>query len=799
MYSSIKDTTFVRPRRRASIYERKSSVEKGGSRGRGELGKISMSKRASQFETHGRYRRSNAAATEEMRSEKDRGRENFESSLATVIFGSDSEVSSDENDARYIFNGLDSDTSTNSDAEDEEIHKKSKKKGPEIVLNVTVDDGHADGLQPSFKVPCGNGANTFRWLSTVAMTRYNAQAKSHGRLRLLEPAHVRPGSFNPSGVAGQTVMWPPSKYIGPQMRIADVLENGDDCTITLDVTGAPQCSVDGRQYSRASLEDVRDTFYGDAFFNSERAKSRHAKRKNNMEKKKKKKRETMMAKAAEEFFGIPGQRRNIDGTVVKSAMDAANAHTARQRKEELLFLEDWKKMSFHGQIRRSQIEPIKLIFRTNFQYLYAVFKKFACMGTDAVFRKATKAMRNLLGADRGTLWLANFEQGVLISKVAEKTGVIKVPMGAGIVGAVFDSGKAVNMKNAYDDHRFNRDVDVATGYRTVSLLTVPTLDVEGNPNGALQVVNKLNPEYDQNALADETKGTGKSKNKATAEKFIPFSAHDVSNLITLGHQVGNELEALMASSNSEDTMSEMSYVEFAQFVSEAKILGFVELDDLKHKFNEMAKLCEQEINANKSRAAYTEQKEVLRHHFFMLLVYLSKKVYADDYPEDASQQLKHLISSKIFPLVKSSMSRDVRGQMLLPANATVLLQNIEIFKKLFRLNACTIDHGDGGTHKGIKIKNLLTVVKHLHVYKDCFSRETVRAMFFLYQEDLDEVDTKSDEKLLSDANVDFGQFLMIMCEVADRGFGGETEMLAKKLNMLVYRIKKQLLEKHHQK
>jgi hypothetical protein len=96
------------------------------------------------------------------------------------------------------------------------------------------------------------------------------------------------------------------------MRIADVLENGDHCTITLDVNGAPQCSIDGRQYSRASLEDVRDIFYGDAFFNSHRAKSRHAKRKNSMEKKKKEKRETMMTKAAEELFGIPGQRRKID-------------------------------------------------------------------------------------------------------------------------------------------------------------------------------------------------------------------------------------------------------------------------------------------------------------------------------------------------------------------------------------------------------------------------------------------------------------------------------------------------------
>lgn len=44
------------------------------------------------------------------------------------------------------------------------------------------------------------------------------------------------------------------------------------------------------------------------------------------------------------------------------------------------------------------------------------------------------------------------------------------------------------------DERFNRDIDVQTGYRTKALLCMPIKDASGDVIGVAQVINKLNCE-----------------------------------------------------------------------------------------------------------------------------------------------------------------------------------------------------------------------------------------------------------------------------------------------------------------
>lgn len=44
------------------------------------------------------------------------------------------------------------------------------------------------------------------------------------------------------------------------------------------------------------------------------------------------------------------------------------------------------------------------------------------------------------------------------------------------------------------DERFNRDIDVQTGYRTKALLCMPIKDAAGDVIGVAQVINKLNYE-----------------------------------------------------------------------------------------------------------------------------------------------------------------------------------------------------------------------------------------------------------------------------------------------------------------
>lgn len=51
-------------------------------------------------------------------------------------------------------------------------------------------------------------------------------------------------------------------------------------------------------------------------------------------------------------------------------------------------------------------------------------------------------------------------------------------------------------RNDFDlqDERFNRDIDVQTGYRTKALLCMPIKDASGDVIGVAQVINKLNCE-----------------------------------------------------------------------------------------------------------------------------------------------------------------------------------------------------------------------------------------------------------------------------------------------------------------
>ncbi|KAI4457308.1 cyclic nucleotide phosphodiesterase [Holotrichia oblita] len=120
----------------------------------------------------------------------------------------------------------------------------------------------------------------------------------------------------------------------------------------------------------------------------------------------------------------------------------------------------------------------------------------------------------LLHADRGSLFLVQGEKGggctplppgqaprgrCLVSKLfdvcsrstlmeMEKKEEIRIPWGTGIVGYVAESGEPVNIPDAYQDKRFNHDIDVLTGYRTRTLLCMPIKDTNGDVIGVAQVL-----------------------------------------------------------------------------------------------------------------------------------------------------------------------------------------------------------------------------------------------------------------------------------------------------------------------
>lgn len=72
----------------------------------------------------------------------------------------------------------------------------------------------------------------------------------------------------------------------------------------------------------------------------------------------------------------------------------------------------------------------------------------------------------------------------------EEKEEIRIPWGSGIVGYTAESGAMVNIPDAYQDPRFNPDIDGMTGYKTRSMLCMPIKDSAGEVIGVAQVINK---------------------------------------------------------------------------------------------------------------------------------------------------------------------------------------------------------------------------------------------------------------------------------------------------------------------
>ncbi len=98
----------------------------------------------------------------------------------------------------------------------------------------------------------------------------------------------------------------------------------------------------------------------------------------------------------------------------------------------------------------------------------------------------------LTGADRGAVFLVDQERQEIWSLVALglEQQEIRLPSSKGVAGWVARHGTSVNLGDAYQDPRFERDVDRRLGYKTQTLLCLPIRGKDGDIVGVLQLLNK---------------------------------------------------------------------------------------------------------------------------------------------------------------------------------------------------------------------------------------------------------------------------------------------------------------------
>jgi len=108
--------------------------------------------------------------------------------------------------------------------------------------------------------------------------------------------------------------------------------------------------------------------------------------------------------------------------------------------------------------------------------------------------------KNAIQADRCTVFILDKDTNELWSKVAlgMDSQEIRFPADKGLAGYVVQTGETINIEDAYNDPRFNKDVDIKSGYHTKSILCMPIKNNNQEIIGAFQVLNKLGGTFTQN-------------------------------------------------------------------------------------------------------------------------------------------------------------------------------------------------------------------------------------------------------------------------------------------------------------
>ncbi len=138
------------------------------------------------------------------------------------------------------------------------------------------------------------------------------------------------------------------------------------------------------------------------------------------------------------------------------------------------------------------IERMQAIRRQEMEFIDVVSEVTADIKLGSLLQKVMGEATRLLNAERSTLFLNDEKTSELWSEVGQglESVQIRLPNHLGIAGAVFTSGKAINIPYAYADLRFNPAFDKKTGYFTRSILCVPIVNKHGKVIGVTQVLNK---------------------------------------------------------------------------------------------------------------------------------------------------------------------------------------------------------------------------------------------------------------------------------------------------------------------
>lgn len=209
--------------------------------------------------------------------------------------------------------------------------------------------------------------------------------------------------------------------------------------------------------------------------------------------------ETMRPISLESLYGkeniivVPFVEKNLPTIVIKACnkRDDTLSFYCQFNKEDEQVLSEFSNSISHSFVANERGEVPEMIKE--------FIKSFASnLNTHALISTIRTASQKLLDCDRATVFIIEDKEMVVKSQGMEKEipGGFRIPIGKGIIGNVAQTGQTENIRDVYDDPRFDPQMDKKTGYRTTTMLCMPVLDTQGKVIAALQMINKKHGYFD---------------------------------------------------------------------------------------------------------------------------------------------------------------------------------------------------------------------------------------------------------------------------------------------------------------
>lgn len=230
-----------------------------------------------------------------------------------------------------------------------------------------------------------------------------------------------------------------------------------------------------------------------------------------------------------------------------------------------------------------------------------------------------------LDADRCTVFIYDRDRNELWSKVAtglDTSEEIRFPAHLGLAGYVVKTGEILNIKNAYEDPRFNKEIDKKTGYVTQNILCLPMRNRKMEIIGVFQVLNKRGTHFDkvdEDLLTAIATNAGVAIENATLAKEMKISFDsfvktlsstiDARDPITAGHSERVAEYSVLLGEELEMQEAELEALKYASLLHDIGKIGIRE-DILKKD----GRLTEKEYRHIQKHVYYTH--EILQNVHF---------------------------------------------------------------------------------------------------------------------------------------------------------------------------------------